>query len=519
MRLEPILGGALMRRTLASLLLFPALLLAPACSPSAKEAIRPPAHAGGFYPADKDVIESFIKEALQKADVPSGVNPRAVICPHAGYQFSGPTAAFSYKALLGEASRIKRVILLAPSHYAGFEGVVLNACSYQTPLGVYPLDQEAVKKLKENRFAWTENEIASTQEHADEVQIPFLQMTLPQAKLVPLIVGDMGDAGYREAAQALATVVDDSTVIVISSDFTHYGPNYGYMPKFKKGVKQGLHDLDMGAVELIVKGDGEGFTRYVDETGATICGRNPIRLALELFKAMGWKADGKLMAYDTSGQITGDWTNSVSYTAIALGSLTKGEKTMLQQEKFLTDAEQKTLLRLARHVLEKFVKEGTSGYPDKDLAGFELTDNLKKPFGVFVTLNEDDNLRGCIGSIMPDAPLYQGVIDNAMNAAARDPRFRAVKPGELKAIKIEISVMSPLIPVQSLDEIVVGRDGLVLRAGGSGGVFLPQVPVEWHWDKQQYLEELGHKAGLDSNAYKRKDAKLWRFTAQVFGEE
>ncbi len=506
-----------MRRTLTAILLFPLLLLIPACSSSPQEAVRPPAHAGDFYPATKVEIDRFISKALNSVSPPADLTPRAVICPHAGYPFSGATAAYSFKVLQGEASQIKRVILLAPSHYAGFEGAVLNAQSYQTPLGVYPLDQDAVKKLRASRFPWAENATASAKEHADEVQIPFLQTILPNAKLVPIIVGDMNTEEFQAAAKALASIMDDSTIILISSDFTHYGPNYEFTPNFKKGVKKGLRDLDMGAVDLILKGDGEGFTRYVNFTGATICGRNPIRLALDIFKMLGWKADGKLLHYTTSGEITGSWENSVSYTAIALGSLK--EETMLQQEKFLTDGEEKTLLKLARNVLEKFVKSGVQHYPDSDLTDYGLTDTLKKPFGVFVTLNEDKQLRGCIGNILAAVPLYQGVIDNAINAAAHDPRFRRVQADELKAIEMEISVMSPLIPVASLDDIVVGRDGLVLRVGGYSGVFLPQVPVEWKWNKQQYLEELGHKAGLDTNAYKRKDAKLWRFTAQVFSEK
>ncbi len=506
-----------MRPTLTAVLISAVLLLVPACSSSGNQAVRLPAQAGRFYPADAKELGNFLDGALNQASIPPDLRPRAVISPHAGYEFSGATAAYSFKALQAESPIIKRVILLAPSHYAGFEGVVLNELPYQTPLGVYPLDQAAIKTLKASGFTWTKNETASTQEHADEVEVPFLQKTLPEAKLVPLIVGDMSLMEYQDAAKALALIVDDSTAIVVSSDFTHCGSNYGYLPKFKKKLKQGLHDLDMGAADFILKGDGEGFTGYVERTGATICGRNPIRLVLELFKAMGWKAEGKLLAYTTSGEVTGNWENSVSYTAIALGSRKEG--VMLQQEKYLTEGEEKTLLKLARHVLEKFVRDGVSRYPEKDLGDFNLTENLKKPSGVFVTLNEGGQLRGCIGSIQPQDPLYQGVIANAMNAAAHDPRFNPVRKEELKGIEIEISVMSPLVKVNSLDDIVVGRDGLILRAGWNSGVFLPQVPVEWKWDKKEYLEQLGHKAGLDSNAYKRKDAELWKFTAQVFPEK
>ncbi len=192
---------------------------------------------------------------------------------------------------------------------------------------------------------------------------------------------------------------------------------------------------------------------------------------------------------------------------------------MPQLEKILSKGEEKTLLRLARHVLEKFVGDGVNRFPDKDLGEFDLTESIKRPSGVFVTLNEGERLRGCIGSIQAREPLYRGVIENAMNSAARDLRFGKVRKEELPDIEIEISVMSPLVKVQSLEDIVVGRDGLVLRAGWNSGVFLPQVPVEWKWEKKEYLEQLGQKAGLDSEAYQRKDAELWKFTAQVFSEK
>jgi len=487
------------------------------CGCRADAVIREPAHAGAFYPAPKDELSRQLDGFLTEAGRAGGATPRAVVVPHAGYVFSGAAAAFAYRMLEGKGSQVERVILLAPSHYAGFSGVVVNDRTYRTPLGAYRTDSEAIAKLKKSVFPASESDIASTREHADEVQVPFLQKVLPKAKLVPLVVGELDQAGIEEVARALATIVDDRTVIVVSSDFTHYGPNYGYEPHFKGGVRRGIAGLDQGAIELIAAGDAAGFAGYLEKTGDTICGRNPILVALKLFEVQGWKARGRLLRYATSGSLTGDWTNSVSYAAIALGSL--GGEAALEGEKYLSREEEGKLLKLARHVLEKFVRDGVSSFPEGDLDGFGLTPTLRKDFGVFVTLNKSGNLRGCIGHITPEEALYQGVIENTMNAAARDPRFPPVTPEELKEITMEISVMSPLRKVGSLGEIKVGRDGLVLVCGSNSGVFLPQVPVEWNWDKTAYLENLGEKAGLDRGAYKRKDAVLFRFTAQVFGEE
>lgn len=186
--------------------------------------------------------------------------------------------------------------------------------------------------------------------------------------------------------------------------------------------------------------------------------------------------------------------------------------------KYLNIEEEQTLLKLARFVLENFTTHGVTDFPDSKLTGFQLTPALQQKLGVFVTLQKHGSLRGCIGNITGIRPLYQGVIENAQNAAAHDPRFDRVTSDELEHIEIEISVMSPLEPVKSLDEIMVGRDGLVLKKGFHSGVFLPQVPVEWHWDKTTYLEQLGLKAGLSRNAYQDPHTSLLKFTAQVFSE-
>ena len=186
--------------------------------------------------------------------------------------------------------------------------------------------------------------------------------------------------------------------------------------------------------------------------------------------------------------------------------------------KYLTSDEEQTLLALARFILEKFIAANITEFPDTKLSEFNITTAHRQSLGVFVTLIKHGNLRGCIGNITGLRPLYQGVIENTQNAAAHDPRFPKVSPDELGEIELEISVMTPLVKVTDLHEITIGRDGLVLRHGFNSGVFLPQVPVEWNWDKTTYLEQLGRKAGLRQDAYQDPQTELWRFSAQVFGE-
>jgi AmmeMemoRadiSam system protein B/AmmeMemoRadiSam system protein A len=478
---------------------------------------RTPVQAGRFYPGEDGLLSRSIDKMLAEVKAEAGQVPRAIIVPHAGYQFSGPAAAHAYKIFQQpESASIKRVILLATSHYTYVRGVVLGEHPYQTPLGAYPVDTQAIEMLKKLDFPHVKNKIAVTREHSDEVQIPFLQKVLPQAQLVPIIVGDLDEPGLESTAKALSTIVDEHTVFVTSSDFTHYGVNFDYTPQFDNDTRTGIYGLDQGAIDCIARRSSAKFTDYIEQTGATICGANPIRLLLKIFEVNHWPGRVRVLTYYTSGDLTGDWEHSVSYAAIALGTLE--EAFLIMDQKFLNAAEEQTLLKLARFVLENFITRGVADFSESKLSDFQLTEGLRQKLGVFVTLKEYGDLRGCIGNIVGIRPLYQGVVENAQNAAAHDPRFDPVTPEELDRIEIEISVMSPLEPVKSLDEILVGRDGLVLKKGFHSGVFLPQVPVEWNWDKTTYLEQLGLKAGLARDAYKDPQTELLRFSAQVFGE-
>ncbi len=479
--------------------------------------LREPAQAGRFYPGAAKELEHELDKLLSQAEVKISQMPRALIVPHAGYQFSGPAAASAYKTFQEiKAADIQRVILLATSHYVYIQGVVINANPYKTPLGVYPVDQKAIEKLRQEKFPYQQNPIASTREHSDEVQIPFLQRVLPQAQLVPIIVGELDTADLESTAQAISAIVDPHTIIIVSSDFTHYGSHFNYTPAFDGDTRTGIYKLDEGALNCIARKSPEQFAAYIAETGATVCGHYPILLLLKIFEINKWPGNVQVLDYYTSGDLTADWKNSVSYAAVALGVL--GSTVPVIDKKYLNSEEEETLLELARFALEDHIGKGVCDFPDSKLDRFKLTASLRQKLGVFVTLTKDGDLRGCIGNIVGIRPLYQGVIENAQNAAARDPRFPKVTAAELEDIEIEISVMTPLEKINNLEEIQVGRDGLVLQNGFHSGVFLPQVPLEWNWDKITYLEQLGLKAGLTRDAYKSPQTELFRFSAQVFGE-
>jgi len=267
--------------------------------------------AGTWYPGDKQKLVKQVEDYFSLAQ-PSAVKGRIVvlISPHAGMQYSGQAAACGYKLLRGK--KITRVIMLGPSHYAGFRGIATSAEDfYETPIGRIKVDRGISDALYKNTL-FKGPRTAELQEHSLEMQLPFLQVALGEFTLVPLVVGELSSKEYADAAQAIAPYLDSSTVVVASSDFTHYGFRFGYQP-FKDHPRENLKKLDGGAIDKILAKDFKGFLSYVDETGATICGARPIGMVLKLLSPA---AKGTLLSYYTSGDLTGDFDTSVSYATI-----------------------------------------------------------------------------------------------------------------------------------------------------------------------------------------------------------
>jgi AmmeMemoRadiSam system protein B len=275
------------------------------------EMVRKSPIAGTWYPGDKKQLHYQIEDYFAKAKTPA-LEGRilALISPHAGIQWSGQAAAYGYKLLKGK--KVKRVIVLGPSHYSGFRGIATSGEEYyETPLGKIKVDKEISQALYKIPLFQGPRD-AELQEHSLEMQLPFLQVALGEFVLVPLVVGEMSVKDYAEAAKVLSPYLDSNTVIVASSDFTHYGYRFGYLP-FKEDLRNNLKKLDDGAIKKIIGKDFQGFLNYVDETGATICGTRPIGILLKMLPA---SAQGTLLNYYTSGDLTGDFSSSVSYASI-----------------------------------------------------------------------------------------------------------------------------------------------------------------------------------------------------------
>ena len=481
--------------------------------PGEGQNVREPAVAGRFYPDSKTELTKKINSYLDKALIESlPGKPVAIISPHAGYQYSGAVAAYGFKAI--KDYKYKRVIILAPSHYSRYRGAsILDVDAYKTPLGLVNLNSGICNNLVNNPPFIGTFKNAHKREHSLEVQLPFLQTVLgDDFELIPVLISRLNSEEVDFIADKLRPLIDEDTLIVVSSDFTHYGHGYDYVP-FKKDVEANIRKLDHGAIERILALDLEGFFRYKGATGITACGFMPISVMMKILPS---NVQGKVLNYDTSGNILDDFNTSVSYASIIFTRDIEPPD-IIGDSNGLNSDEKLTLLEVARKTLESSVKEGKR--PDLNSGEYTLSQTLKNKRGVFVTLNKNGNLRGCIGHIQPREQLFDAVIDNTINSSMNDGRFRPVSEDELPDIEIDISVLSPIKQISGAEKFITGKHGIIIRLGGMRAVFLPQVATEQGWDREETLAHLCNKAGLPSYAWKDEEMEFFVFTAEVFHED
>ncbi len=281
--------------------------------------LHPPMVAGQFYPSAPSELAATLERALSLAPADAGGRVRALLVPHAGYFFSGDTAGCAYGLLTRISARYERVVVLAPAHSVPFRTIAIGSYrAYQTPLGEIPVDQDICRQLADASPLFSLRQDAHRREHALEVQLPFLQTALADTALVPLVCGQVESHRLQPAAQVLADHLwHPSNLWVISSDFTHYGSAFGYLP-FAEDIPENLRQLDLGAVDMIKEKNPRGFIEYLDRTEATICGSVPISLLLFALKTVGAdNIEPKLLDYTRSGDRTGDYHHCVSYVSMS----------------------------------------------------------------------------------------------------------------------------------------------------------------------------------------------------------
>lgn len=450
--------------------------------------VKEPAVAGTFYPSDREELRRSVDQALgQAAAAPGNGRLIALVAPHAGYMFSGRVAAFSYRRLAERP--VDTVILIGASHFESYAGASVWAeGAWRTPLGDVKVNEPIAKALLDKDAGVVFFREAFKKEHSLEVQVPFLQRTLRDFTIVPILIGGPTQQSFRFLADRLTEVLrtNDRAIIVISTDLSHYHDQKTAGAK-DRTVIDAVERMSVEDLESVLRsGDGEA------------CGGYPLLLTMMVSRNLG-ATNGVLFRVATSGDTTGDLSRVVGYAAMGL------------YRSPLTEAQKKELATAARQAVVNAVKGG------KRPESAPKDPRFRANGATFVTITRHGQLRGCIGNIQPLMPLYDSVLRNAASAALRDPRFPAMTPAELSDMEIEVTVLSPLEPTE-WREVKIGEHGLFLVKGGNSGVFLPQVPVEQHWDLRTYLEELSQKAGLPRDAWKEKDSRLYRFTAEIIRE-
>jgi MEMO1 family protein len=450
----------------------------PANEAQAVTAIRSPAVAGTFYPADPSVLHRQIAGFLAEADnaPPTGsAPPKAIIGPHAGYVYSGSVAARAYARLAAARGKISRVVLIGPSHYVGFQGLAVDtAQAWAMPGGTVPLDTEAIAELRRLPQVG-ELEAAYTREHALEVHVPFLQQVLGDFRLVPIVAGNA-------PPEAVAAVFDalwggPETLIVVSTDLSHY-LDYDACQRMDTSTAAAIERFDIDAIDV-----------------AGACGAVPTRGLLLAARRRGMAIER--LDLRNSGDTAGPRDRVVGYGAWALHTGAAQAPEM--------DAEQQAVVALAEGLIQ-LVRTAIglgfdTGRPPDINPQAQLPPLLTAPGAAFVTLRRNGMLRGCIGSAVATRPLIVDVVQHAFNAAFRDWRFPKLALDELARLELSVSVLTAPVPMAFGDEndllaqLRPDTDGLIIEDAGRSALFLPSVWQEVR-EPRRFLTLLKLKAGM-----------------------
>ena len=465
--------------------------------------VRPATQAGRFYENNPRILSHEVDSLLaQHAKDGTIDNVAALIVPHAGYYFSGNVAASAYARLHPEKP-YKRIFLLGPSHHEWLDGASVNseADFYATPLGEVKVDREVARQLMEADSVFSYQPKAHDREHCLEVQLPFLQRQFKDVPpIVPIIISTNDFAKLQQMADVLKPWFTDENLFIISSDFSHY-PSYA--DACEVDAKTGKA-VESGNVEEFIAAIESNARSGIRNLATSACGEFPI---ITLMLMLDGHYEVKHMMYQNSGDIDNhDHSRVVGYHAFAI---LRGE-----EKGFLLSNEEKQMLK---KIAYESIKDSLDG---KSIAVANsrfstLTPTLKEKCGAFVSLHKQGRLRGCIGHFGEDMPLYKIVAEMARAAAFEDPRFSPVSRNELDDLDIEISVLTPMRRIHSLDEFELHKHGIYIRKGYRSGTFLPQVADEVNWSKEEFVGHCSQdKAGLGWNGW--RDAELYVYEAIVF---
>ncbi len=470
----------------------------------ATENIRKAVVAGQFYPADPGELKEMINHFLSNVpDQPGLNNIIGLICPHAGYVYSGQTAAYSYKLVQG--NEYDAVIVIAPSHRESIEGAsIWNKGAYQTPLGLVPVNETLANEIMTQEPAIQALTAGHRAEHSLEVQLPFLQQTVRNLSIIPIVIQDYSLSNCQRIAKGIARAVKGKKILLVASTDLYHGENY------KKCVESTKVTLDK-----IIRMEPEKLYESFEEEKSQACGAGPVVIVELIAKELSANK-AVLLTQTNSNDVMGERGGYVvGYGAVAIyrNSSDKKNKKEVGVDMGLSLEDKKQLLEIARKTIETAVK-------GEKIPEFTISSEiLKENRGAFVTIHKKNQLRGCIGYIVGYKPLHITVKEMAQAAALRDPRFPPVRPAELKDLHLEISVLTPIQTIKNIEEIEVGKHGIIIERGYNSGLLLPQVATENNWDRTTFLEHTCQKAGLPNNSWKEPGTVIKIFSADVFSQD
>jgi AmmeMemoRadiSam system protein B/AmmeMemoRadiSam system protein A len=475
---------------------------------------RQPAVAGSFYPAGSDKLNSELAGYFNSfKNVSSANRVRALILPHAGYVYSGHTAAAGYAAV-PEDAEYDNIFLIGVSHRYSFDGAaVFTSGNMVTPLGTVQVNRALGNELVSKSKWFIKMDEAHKSEHSLEVQLPFIQFHFSKTPMVvPILLGTRNITMLDLIASELSPWFNERNLFIISSDFSHY-------PSYTEAVRADKLTCDAiltGDPDVLLKTIRDVEASGIDNLSTAMCGWTAALVLLYLTEDEN-SLRLRNVEYTNSGDSPhGDRDQVVGYNAIVVDEKPPEAHKLAPMDEFsLTAEEKKTLLGIARESISAKLK----GTKPRTVDAAKLTPRLKEPLGAFVTITIDGDLRGCIGRFTSTDPLWEVIGTMAQEAAFDDPRFSPLTTAEYPDIHLEISVLGPMIKITDINQIKIGKHGIYLKKGVRSGTLLPQVATERGWSVTEFLGCCARdKAGIGWDGWKDKDTEIFTYEAYVFGE-
>lgn len=462
--------------------------------------IRRPSVAGEFYPKEQVQLNNKLEKYFQNSQKLSKEGKlRILIVPHAGIDYAGQIDAEGFAQIKDE--KYSKIIILGVSHSSPIPHAAVYAeGAWETPYGNIEIDSALANKLLSPEHKILADDEPHKKEHALEIPLLFLNKVSKDVKIVPILLGRPDDELIDYLAYRIAAVMDDDTLLIISTDLSHY-PNW-----------EDANYADSNTIKAILTGKKQALEQIVaynipqryPNLSTSACGYHALRVALKIAEIFGI-TDIEEIDYKNSGDITGDKGRVVGYAAIGMWSQE------IPAIKLSPEAKEEALT-LARTTLQNYYDNNQQNYTP-------VNPDLNYPIGAFVTLTKNGNLRGCIGQFEPQDPLYEVLQSVALSSATKDTRFTPVTKDELKDIDIEISTMSPQRSIKDWRDIELGRQGVRIVLNGRSGTLLPQVATDNNMDLTTFLETIcGQKMGLVKNCYQDPQTAIYVYETDIFAE-